>query len=176
MSLYITVAESPGEQVEDDVARAVLAALSREDLVEAPAAQDFDALLRVIAQTTQIVRHLTMFRDMAIVQADASAPSADRRQIGIAAAMPPSRLYRLLDQHGRPRKRGSYAHYDEQTQRMLASLVKGHVVEGTYKGRPFTGAYMSQSTDESGDAWLVLTDHTTQKPILVPAEAVSSYH
>jgi hypothetical protein len=131
---------------------------------------------RASSQTTQIITRLNAFRELAIVQADASGPSADRRKIGMAADMPPSRLYRLLAEHGRPRNRSDFAVHDERTQRMLSSLVKGHVVEGTHEGKPFTGSYSSQSTDETGKVWLVLTDHATQKPIVVPAAAVASYH
>jgi len=176
MDVYISVAESASAPVERDLARAVLAGLGRDGQVEAPGADDFETLLRVIAQATQMISHLRSFQELAIAKADASGPSADRRKIGIAAAMPPSRLYRLLDQYGRPRNRSSYASYDERTQRMLGGLVKGHVIEGAHQGKPFAGSYTSQNTDDNGEVWLVLTDHTTQKPIVVPVTAVTSYH
>jgi hypothetical protein len=175
MDLYINVAKSAGVRVEDDLAAALMAALEGNSHIEPPRADNFEILLRVIAQTSQVMNHLDMFRELAIARADASGPAADRRKIGIAAAMAPSRLYRILDRQGRPRKR-DYATYDESTQRMLASLVKGHVVEGSYQGEPFTGSYISQNSHDDGTIWLVLTDHTTQKPVVVPAEAVSSYH
>jgi hypothetical protein len=174
MDLYINVAESAGVRVENDLAVALVTALRGDAHIEPPRADNFETLLHVIAQTTQVIGHLDEFRELAIARADASGPAADRRKIGIAAAMAPSRLYRILDRQGRPRKR-DYATYDEATQRMLASLVKGHVVEGSYQGEQFTGSYISQKLDDDGTIWLVLTDHTTQKPVVVPAEAVSSY-
>src|SRR5260370_7427099 len=81
----------------------------------------------------------------------------------------------MLARHGRPRKR-DYATYDDKTQRMLSSLVKGHVIEGRYRDQPFEGSYVSQYADEDGTAWLLLTDHTTHDQIVVPVTAVSSYH
>jgi hypothetical protein len=176
MDVYLSMAESTSAPVEHDVARAVLGGLGRTSQVEPPNTEDFETLLRVIAQTTQMISHLRTFQELAIAKADASGPSSDRRKIGIAAAMPPSRLYRLLDQYGRPRNRSGYTGYDEGTQRMLAGLVKGHIVEGTHQGKPFTGSYTSQNTDENGDVWLVLTDQASQKPVVVPVTAVVSYH
>jgi hypothetical protein len=175
MNLYINIADSAGVRAEDDLARALVAALRGDAHIEPPRADGFEALLHVIAQTTQVISHLDTFRELAIARADASGPAADRRKIGISAAMAPSRLYRILDRQGRPRKR-DYAAYNESEQRMLASLVKGHIVEGSYQGEPFAGSYISQNSDEDGNIWLVLTDHNTQKPVVIPAEAVSSYH
>ncbi|MGH7484309.1 MAG: hypothetical protein ACREMY_01740 [bacterium] len=175
MESYISIATSVASPVESDLAAALMAALRGEKDVTAPEADDFESLLKIISQTTQLISHLELFREQAIAQADATGPTADRRSIGIAAGMAPSRIYRILERYGRPRRR-EYESYDEQTQRMLASLVKGHIVEGSYQGKPFVGSYVSQNADEDGTVWLVLTDHATQKPIVVPVTAASAYH
>ncbi|MGV9933975.1 hypothetical protein ACWDY4_25895 [Streptomyces olivaceoviridis] len=41
--------------------------------------------------------------------ADETGPYADRKGTALAAGMPPSRLYRVLDKHGRPRDRKAQA-------------------------------------------------------------------
>ncbi|MGW3400171.1 hypothetical protein [Streptomyces zhihengii] len=56
-------------------------------------------------QSARLIQHLEAFRELAIIAADRTNPHADRQAIAIAATMPPSRLYRVLDKHGQPRNR-----------------------------------------------------------------------
>jgi hypothetical protein len=92
--------------IQPDLAKAFAAAIRREVTVQPPRhAQDFTDLTATIAQTSQLLQHLETFRELAIVAADKTSPHADRKAIAIAAAMPPSRLYRTLQKHGRPTDR-----------------------------------------------------------------------
>lgn len=95
--------------VQPDVAEALLAGLRGERMVEAPAhaADHFHQLTTVIAQTTRLIQHLEAFRELAIRDADRTSPYADRQAIAMAGAMPPSRLYRILERQGQPRDRKS---------------------------------------------------------------------
>jgi len=68
---------------------------------------EFSDLLRRIAVLTKMINRITVLRENAIVRADRTSPFADRRGIGEAAGMSPSRLYKLLDRHGRPRNRSN---------------------------------------------------------------------
>lgn len=69
-------------------------------------ATTFDDLTDTLAQTSRLIQHLEAFREETIAAADrAGGPHADRKAIGIAAGMPRSRLYRILDKYGRPRDR-----------------------------------------------------------------------
>lgn len=68
-------------------------------------AQSFDELTETVAQTSRLIQHLELFRDLSVVAADKSHPHADRKALGIAAAMSGSRLYRVLAKHGRPTDR-----------------------------------------------------------------------
>ncbi|WP_055693350.1 hypothetical protein [Streptomyces prasinopilosus] len=89
-----------------DLAVALADALRNQVGVEPPHhARTFDDLTATIAQTSHLIQHLEVFRELAMVQADDTSPHADRKAIAIAAAMPPSRLYRVLEKHGRPRDR-----------------------------------------------------------------------
>ncbi|MGW9299549.1 hypothetical protein ACWHA3_01825 [Streptomyces cyaneofuscatus] len=80
-------------------------------------AQGFDDLTATIAQTSRVIQHLEAFRELAIAAADRTSPHADRKAIAIAAAMPPSRLYRLLEKHGRPRDRKAPASINNHVNR-----------------------------------------------------------
>lgn len=92
--------------IRPDVSNALVDAIQRRAGVEPPAeAETVADLNRVIAETSQIISHLEAFRELAVVKADAAHPNADRKGIAIAAGWPPSRLYRVLEKHGRPRKR-----------------------------------------------------------------------
>ncbi len=108
--IYIT-ADSPDRHALDvrpDVAEALVDGIQRKVGVDPPRhATTVEELNRVVAETSQIITHLEAFRELAIVAADASHPHADRKAIAIAAGMPPSRLYRILERHGRPRKRAA---------------------------------------------------------------------
>ncbi|MFJ3984468.1 hypothetical protein [Streptomyces fungicidicus] len=89
-----------------DLAVALIDALRNQVGVEPPRhARTFDDLTATIAQTSRLIQHLDTFRELAMIQADDTSPHADRKAIAIAAAMPPSRLYRVLEKHGRPRNR-----------------------------------------------------------------------
>lgn len=97
--------------VHPDVATAFADAIrSRVDVQSPRHAQDFDDLTATIAQTSQLIQHLETFRELAITAADRTSPHADRKAIATAAAMPPSRLYRVLEKHGRPRDRKNLNH------------------------------------------------------------------
>ena len=92
--------------IHPDVAEAFIAAIRHQVNVQRPRhAQDFDDLTETIAQTSHLIQHLEAFREVAIVAADKTSPHADRKAIAISAAMPPSRLYRVLEKHGRPKNR-----------------------------------------------------------------------
>lgn len=93
-----------------DVVDALVHALRNARNIEPPRhAEDFEALLAVIAQATRVIAHLEGLRDLAIVKADASHTHADRKALAVAAGWPPSRLYRVLERHGRPRDRSASA-------------------------------------------------------------------
>ena len=92
--------------IRPDVAEAFIAAIRNQVNVQGPRhARSFDDLTATIAQTSRLIQHLGAFRELAIVAADETSPHADRKAIAIAAAMPPSRLYRVLEKHGQPRDR-----------------------------------------------------------------------
>jgi len=89
-----------------DVAEALIAAARRDISDRRPRyATDFPGLIETIAQATRVIQAMEELREAAIVAADSTSDTADRKKIGIAAAMPPSRIYRILDKHGRPRRR-----------------------------------------------------------------------
>jgi hypothetical protein len=92
-----------------DLADAFSAALRNETRVEPPRhATSFEDLTETIAQTSRLIQHLEAFRELAIVEADkVGGPHADRKAIGVAAGMPRSRLYRILERFGRPTNRKS---------------------------------------------------------------------
>lgn len=98
----------PVFEIKPDVAEALILALRNAIKVEPPRhATDLTEQTAVIAQATRVIQHLEHFRELAIVQADTANPHADRRALGIAAGMPPSRLYRILERYGRPRRRAA---------------------------------------------------------------------
>jgi hypothetical protein len=98
--------EQPVFDIAPDLADQLLAALQGSRTVDPPQhATTYNELTGTIAQTSRVIQHLELFRELAIVKADATHPLADRKGIAIAAAMPPSRLYRLLEKHGRPKNR-----------------------------------------------------------------------
>ncbi|MFE9810684.1 hypothetical protein [Streptomyces sp. NPDC005548] len=103
--------DEPGSSVsgvERDLAETLIAALRGDRDVEPPEhAEAFGHLTKVIAQTSRVIQHLEAFRELGIVAADKTSPYADRQAIAIAAAVPPSRLYRILERHGRPKDRRS---------------------------------------------------------------------
>lgn len=89
-----------------DLADAFVDAIRNHVDVQGPRhALDFNDLTATIAQTSRLIQHLEAFRELAIAAADRTSPHADRKAIAIAAAMPPSRLYRVLEKHGQPRDR-----------------------------------------------------------------------
>lgn len=109
--MYITIGDAEGRKdtvfdVTPDLAEALVAALRNIVGVEPPNhARTFDDLTATIAQTSRVIQHLDAARELGIVAADRTGPHADRKAIAIAAAMPPSRLYRVLEKHGQPRDR-----------------------------------------------------------------------
>ncbi|MEV4335737.1 hypothetical protein [Streptomyces sp. NPDC049590] len=66
----------------------------------------FEEQLDAIAQLSRLITHLEAAREEGIAAADRTGgPHADRKALGIAAAMPRSRLYRILERYGRPTNR-----------------------------------------------------------------------
>lgn len=101
-----TTVTVPG--IEPDVADNIVKALRGEAEVSPPEnASTVGEIVPVIAQVTRLITHFDVFRELAIVKADASHVYADRKAIGMAAGMPSTRLYRVLERHGRPRKRAA---------------------------------------------------------------------
>ena len=89
-----------------DLADAIREALCNVRTVEPPRhARSFDELTETIAQTSRLLQHLESFRELTIAAADMTGPYADRKAVAISAGFPPSRLYRVLERHGRPRDR-----------------------------------------------------------------------
>lgn len=109
--LYAEFGDADGNKetvfdIAPDLANAFADAIRGAVGVEPPRhAQTFDDLTETIAQTSRTIQHLEAFREQAMAAADRTSPHADRKAIAIAAAMPPSRLYRVLEKHGRPRDR-----------------------------------------------------------------------
>jgi hypothetical protein len=93
--------------VPTDLANTLADALTGLRDVTPPDATDFNDLTFVISRTSRLLQHLEAFRELAIVAADDTSPHADRKAIAKAAGIPPSRLYRILDRHGRPTVRGA---------------------------------------------------------------------
>ena len=98
-----------GERVDvpEDLARALLAALRGEGLVEPPQASAFEDLTALVARISRVTQHLTVVKELAMSRADAAGGYSNRRALGIAAAMAPSQLGRVLAGHGLPRDRRS---------------------------------------------------------------------
>ncbi|MGW5989464.1 hypothetical protein ACWFRT_13800 [Streptomyces anulatus] len=97
--------DRPDLDVPDDVAAALHDALTNARQVTVPTETNFDDLLTLISRTTRLITHLSLSREVAIAEADATSPSANRRAIGKAAAMVPSQLGDVLERNGRPRSR-----------------------------------------------------------------------
>lgn len=116
VTLHFGDQDEPGMSVsgvERDLAEALVAALGGDREVESPQhAENFNRINNVTAQTSRLIQHLEAFRELSIVAADTTSPYADRSAIAIAAAMPPSRLYRILERHGRPKDRKGNANSD----------------------------------------------------------------
>ncbi|MFB7555978.1 hypothetical protein [Streptomyces brevispora] len=112
--------------VHPDLAEAFIDAIRNQVNVQGPRhAGSFDDLTSTIAQTSRTIQHLEAFRELAIAAADRTNPHADRKAIAIAAGFPPSRLYRVLEKHGRPadRKQGAtQVQALEQSVRALGGL------------------------------------------------------
>lgn len=107
-----------------DLADAFAAAIRNQVGVEPPhQATTFTDLIATIAQTSHVIQHLEAFRELAMVAADKTSPHADRKAIAIAAAMPPSRLYRVLEKHGRPKNRAKA--YDDAVHQAIDEGVQG---------------------------------------------------
>lgn len=107
-----------------DLADALTAALRGSVGVQHPRHADtFTDLIGTIAQTSRVIQHLEAFRELAIVAADKTSPHADRKGIAMAAAVPPSRLYRVLEKHGRPKNRSKA--YDEAVHQAIDEGVQG---------------------------------------------------
>jgi D-alanyl-D-alanine dipeptidase len=108
---YVEIGDATGHNdtvfdITPDLAEALIAALRNLVGVEPPRhAQAFDELTETISQASHVIQHLEAFRELAIVAADRTGPYADRKVIAVASAMPPSRLYRVLEKHGQPRDR-----------------------------------------------------------------------
>ncbi|MDH6107928.1 hypothetical protein P3T36_006387 [Kitasatospora sp. MAP12-15] len=96
-----------GERVEvpDDLALALLAALRGDRLVEPPQAAEFEDLTALVACISRVTQHLTVVKELAMSRADATGGYSNRRALGMAAAMAPSQLGRVLEGHGLPRDR-----------------------------------------------------------------------
>lgn len=112
--LYAEIGDADGNKdtvsgITPDLANAFLDAIRNTADVEPPRqAAAFTELIATIAQTSRVIQHLEAFRELAMVAADETSPYADRKAIAAAAGMPPSRLYRVLDKHGRPRDRKAH--------------------------------------------------------------------
>ncbi|MFJ9523520.1 hypothetical protein ACIRPK_35475 [Kitasatospora sp. NPDC101801] len=96
-----------GERLEvpDDLAHALLAALRGEQLVEPPQACDFDELTGLVARISRVTQYLNVVKELAMSRADATGGYSNRRALGLAAAVAPSQLARVLEGHGLPRDR-----------------------------------------------------------------------
>jgi hypothetical protein len=107
-----------------DVAEAFIAAIRNQVNVQAPRhAQTFDELTVTLAQMSHVIQHFEAARELAIAAADRTSPHADRKAIAIAAGMRPSRLYRVLEKHGRPKNRSKA--YDQAVHEALDKGLKG---------------------------------------------------
>ncbi|MFD8469005.1 hypothetical protein ACFV10_28355 [Streptomyces cyaneofuscatus] len=110
--------------IHPDLAKAFIDAIRNRINVQGPHhAQDFDDLTATIAQTSRLIQHLEAFRELAITAADRTSPHADRKAIAIAAGMPPSRLYRVLEKHGRPKNRSKA--YEQAVHEALDKGLEG---------------------------------------------------
>ncbi|UUU37525.1 hypothetical protein [Streptomyces sp. NBC_00162] len=97
--------ESHTLDLPDDVAIALYGGLTNSPDVIEPAAEDFEELIASTSLLSRLITHLTLSRERHVAAADATSPHANRRAIGIAAAMQPSQLSVVLERNGRPRSR-----------------------------------------------------------------------
>jgi hypothetical protein len=108
-----------------DLADAIREALCNVRTVDPPRhVRTFDELTDTIAQTSRLIQHLETFRELVIKAADETGPYADRKAIAIAAGFPPSRLYRVLEKHGRPTDRKKIADATAAVQRLTEAMNK----------------------------------------------------
>jgi hypothetical protein len=127
--LYAEIGDAEGNKdvvfdIAPDLANAFIDAIRNVVGVEPPHQADtFTDLVATIAQTSRVIQHLEAFRELAMVAADKTSPHADRKAIAIAAAMPPSRLYRVLEKHGRPKNRAKA--YDDAVHQAIDEGVEG---------------------------------------------------
>ncbi|MFE5614192.1 hypothetical protein [Streptomyces sp. NPDC056524] len=96
---------SQSVDVPEDVALALYDGLTNSRAVIDPKAEDFDELIASISLLSRLITHLTLSRERHVAAADATSPHANRRAIGVAAAMQPSQLGVVLERNGRPRSR-----------------------------------------------------------------------
>lgn len=96
-----------GERVEvsDDLAHALLAALRGVRRVDPPQASAFEDLTALVATISRVTQHLGVVKELAMSRADATGGYSNRRALGMAAAMAPSQVGRVLEGHGLPRDR-----------------------------------------------------------------------
>lgn len=137
-NLYAEIGDADGKKdvvfdIAPDLANAFVDAIRNVVGVEPPCQADtFTDLIATIAQTSRVIQHLEAFRELAMVAADRTSPHADRKGIAIAAAMPPSRLYRVLEKHGQPRDRKAQPAVIDSTA-LPHALVPGGVMPGHCK-------------------------------------------
>lgn len=111
--------------VNPDVVKALIDALHEQVTVTPPSeSRTFDDLVEAIAQSSRLIQHMEAFRELAIAAADRTSPHADRKAIAIAAGFPPSRLYRVLEKHGRPTDRKKVERATEQVAGLTDALNK----------------------------------------------------
>ncbi|MFD3456033.1 hypothetical protein ACFWVC_28120 [Streptomyces sp. NPDC058691] len=92
-------------EASDALARALMAAVRGERGALPPARTKYAEMLVHIARVTRQIDLLTEWRELALVQADKLDADANRANLGVAADMSPSKLYRILEKHGRPKNR-----------------------------------------------------------------------
>ncbi|MFW3477364.1 hypothetical protein [Streptomyces microflavus] len=107
-----------------DVAEAFIAAIRNQRNVQGPRhAHTFDELTATLAQMAHVIQHFEAVRELTIAAADRTSPHADRKAIAIAAGMRPSRLYRVLEKHGRPKNRSKA--YEQAVHEALDKGLQG---------------------------------------------------
>ncbi|MET8696951.1 hypothetical protein ABZV65_30925 [Streptomyces bauhiniae] len=128
MTTRITFGDDRTIDVPDDLADSLYDALTHQEKVKTPGETGFDGLHALIARLTRTITHLSVTREIAIARADATGPHANRRAIGIAAAMTPSVLGDVLERNGRPRnRREGTVPYDWELSHMGTPLKAGTV-------------------------------------------------
>ncbi|WP_331756758.1 hypothetical protein [Streptomyces decoyicus] len=126
--LSATISDTAGNTdtvsgITPDLANAFIDAIRNAVEVEPPRqAENFGDLTETIAQASRVIQHLEAFRELAIAAADRTSPHADRKAIALAAAMPPSRLYRVLEKHGQPTDRKRIAQAAQSVRDLTEAL------------------------------------------------------